>query len=97
MSQIDGHADRLASDGKVVEFKTLEQKHKEALERCADDFSGWATKVVADGIPEKIVRPNAKKKDGEDFAITDNYTTQKNPSGLSASLGTPSWLLRSLV
>jgi predicted P-loop ATPase len=72
--------------GKVVQFKTLEQMHKEALERCADGFSGWATKVAADGISEKIVRPKAKKIDGEVFAITTQYTTQKNPSGLSTSL-----------
>src|SRR5262245_31932254 len=76
MSWIDGH-------DKVVQFKTLEQR-KEALERCADNFSSWSTKVAADGISE-LARPKAKKGDGEVFVITDSYTTKKNPSGWSAS------------
>jgi len=74
------------TDARVFQFKTLEQRRQEALERCVDDFSRWATKVAADGISEKIVRPEAKKRDGEGFDITPHYTTQKNPSGLSASL-----------
>jgi hypothetical protein len=85
MSRMDEHADRLVSDGKVVQFTILEQRHK-ALERCADDFSCWATKVAADCISEKIDKPEVKKKDGGVFAIADQYTAQKNPSGLSANL-----------
>jgi hypothetical protein len=90
MSQMDEHADHLAryqkTDVKVVQFKTLEQRHREALERCADDFSAWVTKVAADGISEKMVGPKAKKIDGASFDITPEYATQKHPSGLSASL-----------
>jgi predicted P-loop ATPase len=86
MSQMDEHADRLVSDGKAGQFKTLEQRHKEALERCADDFSRWATKVAADGVSEKIARPKTKKINGPSFETTAEYVTQKNPSGLSPSL-----------
>jgi predicted P-loop ATPase len=85
---MDESADReiQKTDGKAVQFKTLEQRHKEALERCADDFSSWATKVAADSISEEIDRPKAKKEHGGVFATTDQYTTQKHPSGLSPSL-----------
>jgi predicted P-loop ATPase len=88
MSRMDEHDDRLVFDGKVVQLKTLEQRHKEAFEACAADFSGWATKVAADNISEKFAghKTEGKKQDAGTFAITSNYTTQKNPSGFSASL-----------
>src|SRR5262245_1116765 len=86
MSWIDWHAVCLVSDDKVVQFKSLEQRRKEALERCADNFSAWATKVATDGISEKIVWPEPKKIVGASFDISTKYATRKNPSGRVPSL-----------
>jgi predicted P-loop ATPase len=67
---------------RVVQFSILEL----ALERCAEHFFRWATKVAADGISEKIAGPVVKKIDGASFDTTAEYASQKNPSGLSPSL-----------